>query len=168
MVLLQVNIFYQHSIWIKQNYLVIYQLKQGFGVEVMQQKNSFVYSNLKQLKDSKIFTQIFLPNQYKHGIENTTFNEVDSGNLYLEINQDCKIFLIQNNVIPQNQNIEIVVLSGNKYQDIRSLIMHNKIKQIVLNQDIMPKKRAAIKKILTTIQIPYHDIKENGAFELSL
>ncbi len=166
--LIQLNQINRNMVWNKQKQLTIYCIKKGFVMEFTQQKESIIYSNIGQLNGSKIFQQVVNPNQLLQGIANTSIHEIDTGNIYLAIAPNYHVFLVQTNQIPTHQNIDIMVLSGNKYQNIKHLIMHNHIKQFVLNQDILPKKRQAIKKILTKCQIPFYDIKENGAFELSL
>jgi hypothetical protein len=61
-----------------------------------------------------------------------------------------------------------VLLAGKKPQNLMQLLGQSKPQQVILHSDIPFYRKKIYKKILQKKQIPYHDITENGAFELSL
>jgi hypothetical protein len=75
---------------------------------------------------------------------------------------------LQESALPFGKNMDILFISGKKKQDLDKIIRFNNIKKVVLNADVPYYKKNDYLKILRKSKIPFHDVAENGVFELLL
>lgn len=90
-----------------------------------------------------------------------------NGNVLLGIN-GLNLFIWQESEVPKNIQNCIVLVQGKHYVNLEKMLAYNQVRQCILGTNMPWKKKTALKKILTKKHIPYHDLSENGAYELSL
>lgn len=108
------------------------------------------------------------PYTLSYPIKNEIWHPIDSHNYYLALNPNKHLYILQQSALPRNINMDILLITGKKKQDLEKIIQFNKINKVVLNADVPPYRKYKYLEILQKNKIPFHDITENGAFELSL
>jgi competence protein ComEC len=96
------------------------------------------------------------------------WNPIDSHNYFLALNPNKHLYLLQESALPFGKNMDILFISGKKKQDLDKIIRFNNIKKVILNADVPYYKKNDYLKILRKSKIPFHDVAENGVFELLL
>jgi hypothetical protein len=108
------------------------------------------------------------PNHYLRNIASVRTETLDTFNYLFAPKPNFKVCILQNTGMPCQERISILLICGNKFVNLQKLLQQNNVQQVVLNGDVNPQKKRALKKILQKFKIPHHDVTENGAFELSL
>jgi competence protein ComEC len=165
---LQVQKFYQHNQKSKQHFATIYDVKGGFGLQYGKGGKAIVLQNKSADSLGSTFIKLTQIHQLKLGLEQVQKSTLDSQNYLCELKPGYKLFFIQQNEVPLKEEFEILVVSGNQFIKLEEILANNVVKMVVLNHDMPYKKRLFIKKHLAIHKIPFHDIAEKGAFEVSL
>lgn len=150
-----------------QSRLTIFSLPKSFALQYQSANQAQVWQRKDSLQE-KNYTKQIQPNHFLRNIALVRTETLDSFNYLFALPKKLKVCILQNTGMPSNEEISILLICGNKFVNLQRLLEQNKVQQVVLNGDVSPQKKRALKKILQKWKIPHHDVTENGAFELSL
>lgn len=150
----------------KTNKLCIYLSKQDILFQVHVNQQLCIFTNTSE--KSRLNKNYIQPYKYEFKIKKETWNALDSFNYIIQLNPKMNLLLVQQNGVISQKKADIALICGTKKINLKQLLEHNQIKQVVLHNRIPGYRRKKYKEILHKYSIPFHDISENGAFELSL
>ncbi|MCF8253629.1 MAG: ComEC/Rec2 family competence protein [Bacteroidia bacterium] len=161
--------------WVWTNYsqnqiakFCVYEVKKGMALQITKGQNASLYFTQENQEGSENFERAILPNYLHSGIKNLVQTELDSFNYELNLPEMKPILVANSGTKSTSKEISFLVLHGSKYILLQEMIKGKHIEKAILCKDLPFKKRKAIQKILTNLRIPFYDISENGAFEVSL
>lgn len=157
-------IFYQSQ---SQSILTIFSIPKTFAIQYQKGQQAYLWQKEDSL-NQKNYTRHIQPSQFLRNITSVRTEKLDTINYMVACNEKLKVYILQNWGMPKNEQIDLLIICGNRYLNLQKLLEQNAVKQVVLNADLSRQKCNALKKILQKWEIPWHDVTENGAFELSL
>jgi len=150
----------------KRNSLCIYARKHSLVLQVQQ---SYTLQIWHRGNDSAgIKEKLVRPYLMVYPATHQKWHSLDSTNYCLTLPSKQKLYVLQQSCLSKNLDHAIVLLAGKKPQNLMQLLDQSKPQQVILHSDIPLYRKKIYITILQKKQIPYHDITENGAFELSL
>jgi hypothetical protein len=167
LILLQVQHIFLFINQQNQSKFTLYALPKSLAFQYQHGPQAQVWQT-KSDKQQKLYHNQIQPNLYLNHIALVRTETLDSLNYFFEPKPGLKIGILQQGGLPNNEALNTLVICGKHYVQIEKLIGQNKIQRVLINADVPRKKSSAIKKILQKFKIPYHDVTENGAFEVSL
>jgi len=146
--------------------LCIYASKQSLVLQVHQAAQLQIW---KRGHDSlELEKKLVQPYTLSHPISSQIWQNIDTNNYVLNLGNNKKLLLLQQSAVPQNSPFDILLISGKKQQNLEKIVQLTHAQKVVLHTDIPLYRKEQYKEILVKNKIPFHDITENGAFELSL
>ena len=147
--------------------LTIFSLPKNIAIQYQVAQHAQVWQGADSNQEKNYRNQI-QPNHYLRNIASVRTESLDTLNYMFAPKPNFKVCILQNTGMPCQERISILLICGNKFVNLQKLLQQNNVQQVVLNGDVNPQKKRALKKILQKFKIPHHDVTENGAFELSL
>ncbi|MFY8190852.1 MAG: hypothetical protein ACOVK9_07790, partial [Bacteroidia bacterium] len=108
------------------------------------------------------------PYTLSHPISSQIWQNIDTNNYVLNLGNNKKLLLLQQSAVPKKSTFYILLISGKKQQNLEKIVQLTHAQKVILHTDIPLYRKEQYKEILVKNKIPFHDITENGAFELSL
>lgn len=148
----------------RQKKLVVYNIARTRAAEVIiGRKNLFIGSD-SLLSDTHARSFYFLPSWRKHRITETVRMQENSFSFAIAEKTIC---FLQEDRQPL-QEMDVLVISGKSAPPAPDILQSMKLTQVVIDASVSYRQTHDWKKQLMKLNIPCHDVKEQGAFVMNL
>jgi competence protein ComEC len=156
----------------QQQKIIVYNIARHSAIQMINGRNCYLLGDPSLLSDPSIQNYTLKPAQVYHRVQ---YNDSLAG---LIISGNCigfngKRILLVNNPIrfrtaANRERIDLLILSKDARVYFRELVKALDIRQVVLDGTVTAGKTAYWKKDCDSLQIPFHAVSINGAFEMKL
>ena len=156
----------------RQQKIIVYNITRHSAIQMINGRNCYLRGDPSLLSDPNIQNYTLKPAQMMHRIGyrkalaglHTSGNYIDfNGKRILLVNKPIRFRTAAN-----RERIDLLILSKDARVYFRELIKALDIQQVVLDGTVTAGKMAFWKKDCDSLQIPFHAVSVNGAFEMKL
>jgi competence protein ComEC len=153
-----------------QDFITFYSVRKHTALSVVHASESMVFADSLLLSDKNKFAYHISPHLTECGITSTKCSTV-RGNQLLCIGR-TQLLLLQSesgiNAISSVAHIDCLVICGGGVNPLHMTVDRNKIGRLVVMSDVPSLRRKKFKSLAEKSAVPFHDVAENGSFQLTL
>lgn len=144
--------------------LTIYRVKDGPAISLMQgeQAQLWVHSDTSLQSIST-----FQMHCHSEGIEPSQKQYLQGKNTIMQLGI-VRLGIMCDSLSPAAGESTHLLITGNGFSPLKPLLQKGNIRQLIIGYPMHLKKRETLKRLARDYGIPFHDIGESGAFQVSL
>lgn len=155
-----------------QQKLIIYNVPQKRAIDLVDGRRYLFLGDSSLLHDDLAQNFHLKPSRTLHRVKPVEkIPGIVINDDFVQFNNRRILILSMRKVLPSSKEripIDLLVVSGNKRIDIVELVQTFKIKQLVLDASVPIWRSSIWERSCDSLRIPFHDVKEKGAFVMNL